>query len=317
MPLILHEDNRIDPMISKAKTFLSGPLGTVLLAVALTFASPSWAETLKVGTISVAPVDEIRTFQPFADYLADALKEDGFDGAEVVIAADVHQMASLLKSGAVDLFIDSSVAALVVTELSGAQYMLRRWKKGRDQYRSVIFVRDDSPIVSLDDLRGKLIAFEEPFSTSGFMLPAMTLYRAGLELSEVKSTASLPPADSLGFIMAYDNETQSAWLERGRVQAAAMAEKDFKDFSETALAPLRALHHTPYVPYHVVVNRSDLDGALVDRIKTVLKGAHESKTGRAVLDDFERTAKFDDIPPPLLDEVMGLKPFLHLIIAPH
>jgi len=266
-----------------------------------------------LGTISASPVAETRIFQPFADHLAGLLSEDGIVTVKVVVAADIHQMAALLKSGQVDLFIDSSVAALTVNHLSGSEYMLSRWKKGREKYRSVVFVRDDSPITHLKDLKGKVIAFEEPFSTSGFMLPAMTLHQGGLELREMAATHSIPPAGTAGFVMAYDNETQVAWLERGRVQAAAMAEKDYKDFAKTALVPLRVLLETPYVPYHVMVHRAGLDAALIARIKTVLKSAHETESGLAILQAFERTAKFSDIPPDLLDNVLVLKPQLHLI----
>lgn len=283
------------------------------MVLAFTITPQAWAKTLKIGTISAVPVDEIRTFQPFADYLAAELADDGIEAAEVLIAADVHQMAAMLKSGEADLFIDSSVTALVVNKLSGSKYMLRRWKKGRGQYRSVIFVRDDSTITSLADLKGKTIAFEEPFSTSGYMLPALSLGLRGLEFFALDSTYILPPADKVGYIMAFDNETQAAWVERNRVQAAAMAEDDFKDLSKTSLEPLRALLITPYVPYHVVTHRLGLDAQLVERIKTVLKAAHETERGSTVLSAFERTAKFDDIPPSLLDNVFKLAPLLGLL----
>ena len=283
---------------------------------AFTMTTPSLAQTLTIGTISATPVKETHAFQPFADYLAGRLAEDGIKTVKVVVAANIEDMAALLKSGGVDLFIDSSVTALAVNELSGSQYMLSRWKKGREKYRSVIFVRADSPIASLADMNGKVIAFEEPFSTSGFMLPALTMHRLGLKLNEVATVTSVPPVGSVGYVMAYDNETQLAWLERGRVQAAAMAEKDFKDFAKTALTPLRALYSTPYVPYHVMVHRADLGAGLVTRIKVVLTSAHETEPGRTVLQAFERTAKFDVIPAPLLTEVLSLQPYLHVITTP-
>lgn len=287
----------------------------VFTAVALTMAPPSWAKTLTIGTISTNPVDEIRTFQPFADYLAGELAGDGIDAVKVVIAANVNQMSTMLKNGETDLFIDSSVTALLINKLSGSEYMLRRWKKGRAHYRSVIFVRDDSDIFSLAELKGKIIAFEEPFSTSGYMLPALSVHREGLKLIAVASIDVTPPADRAGYIMVFDNETQSTWVERGRVQAAAMAEDDFNDFAKTALKPLRALHMTPFVPYHVVTHRPGLAAPLVERIKTVLRSAHETEYGRGVLADFERTTKFDDIPPELLTDVLKLEPFLHLITS--
>jgi len=147
-------------------------------------------------------------------------------------------------------------------------------------------------------------------------LPILTLTRRGLNLYEVANVKSMPPADTVGYIMGYDNETQVAWLERGRVAAAAMAEKDYEEFTKTALKPLRILHFTPDVPYHVVSHRADLNAQLVSRIKAVLKSAHETEPGKTVLMDFERTTKFDDIPAVLLKAVMAFKPFLNLVIVP-
>ena len=100
------------------------------------------------------------------------------------------------------------------------------------------------------------------------------------------------------------------------VIAADMAETDFNDLAKTALKPLRSLHVTPYVPYHVVTHRSGLEGPLVERIKAVLKSTDETEFGRKALMGFERTTKFDNIPPELLANVLKLEPFLHLIITP-
>ena len=314
-----------DTVLRQVLHTLKRPVLPFLLAgLSFTLASPTWAETgaktgaktLSIGTISATPVDEIRTFKPFADYLASKLVGDGVKAVKVVIAADIHQMAKMLKNGEADLFIDSSITALAVNRLAGSQYMLRRWKKGRGQYRSVIFVRDDSAITELADLKGKVIAFEEAFSTSGFMLPALAVRNHGLDLVSVKSVHSAPPADKVGYIMALDNETQTTWVERNRVHAAAMAENDFNDFAETALTPLRMVHVTTFVPYHVISHRSGLDGRLVARLKVVLKSAHETEQGRSVLMDFERTAKFDDIPPNLMADVIKLAPFLNMITSP-
>ncbi|HEY9163648.1 MAG TPA: phosphate/phosphite/phosphonate ABC transporter substrate-binding protein [Magnetovibrio sp.] len=297
-------------------TRLPSLLGSIALAALLSLAAPSWATTLTLGSISATPVEETRTFQPFADYLGELLAADGVDQVKVVIAPNIAQMAALMKNGKVDLFIDSSVTALAVNKLSGSSYMLRRWKKGRDQYRSVIFVRDDSSIHTLDDLNNHTIAFEEPFSTSGFMLPAMAMRNHGLDMVRVNTVRDVAPADKVAYIMAYDAETQATWLERDRVHAAAMADADFEDFAKTAITPLRVLYTTDYVPYHVMTHSPVLDPHLVERIKAVLKTAHETEQGRAVLKAFERTAKFDDIPAPLLDNVLNLAPHLDMIISP-
>lgn len=293
-------------------------LPVVIVALALLlliFPGIVRAETLTIGTISNDPVTEIRRFKPFADFLAKRLASDGIDKVNVVVAADIPDIAEKLRRQEVDLFIDSSVTALAVNKLSGSKFMLRRWKKGRDKYRSVIFVLEDSDITDLDDLKGKVIAFEEPFSTSGFILPALALRQRGMGVDALKGFRARPLPDRVGYVMGYDNETQATWLERGRVQAAAMAESDFEDYRKTSLKPFRRLFTTPFVPYHVVVNRRYLDPKLLERLKLVLKTADETEQGRIVLQKFERTTKFDDIPEDLLAEVMKLEPYLNIIVS--
>ncbi|PHR00233.1 MAG: hypothetical protein COB29_16020 [Sulfitobacter sp.] len=273
------------------------------------------AAPLVIGTISSDPVEELRKYTPFAKYLSQRLRGDGVDDVTVAIATDVQQMAGMLRKGTVDLFIDSSVTASIVNQMAGSQFLLRRWKKGRDKYRSVIFTTANSEIRGIEDLRGKVIAFEEPFSTSGFVLPALILLQSGLALSPMDNVRAKPDDTSVGYLMAYDNETQFTWLERGRVAAAAMAEKDYEEYAKNALMPMRVLQVTPYVPYHVVVNRSDLDKALVQRIKNILQKAHKDTAGAEILRNFEKTTRFDEIPQDLLNEVQKLMPFVGKVAA--
>ena len=298
--------------ITPSRTF--HPMKRLFLALLFLFmtSSQAWSMTITVSTISTDPVDELRVFKPFADYLAHTLSESGsdIDKVDVKIAGSVPQVVNWLKRGKIDLFIDSSITALQVNKLSGSQYMLRRWKKGRGEYRSVIFTRADSTISNLGDLKGQVIAFEEPFSTSGFMLPAIQFGLQGIELESVNSPRDLPSPNVVGTIMAYDNETQVTWVERDMVAAAAISEGDFSDFEKTALEPLRIVQFTEYVPYHVVSQRADLDAELADQIKGTLKRVHETEQGRKMLMEFERPSKFDDIPPKLLSNTLKFEPHL-------
>ena len=147
--------------------------------------SSGWAQegVIKVGTITNTPKKEVEKYQPFADYLASHLKDQGIKLGEVVMASSISEMASLLKTGEIDLYVDSPFPVLEIEALSGAKPLLRRWKKGVAEYRSVIFVRKNGGINSLEDLKGKMIAFEDPFSTSGYFLPKATLMQAGIVIS--------------------------------------------------------------------------------------------------------------------------------------
>ncbi|WP_425406628.1 phosphate/phosphite/phosphonate ABC transporter substrate-binding protein [Hwanghaeella sp.] len=282
----------------------------MIIAVCIGGSGGAAARVLVIGSISLDPVGETRVFQPFADYLAGKLTSHGITGAKVAVANSIGGMAGMIRKREVDIFIDSSVTALMVNELAGSKFLLRRWKHGREAYRSVVVVRRDSAFASLTDLTGETIAFEEPFSTAGYVLPALALTNAGLTLVALDGTAQTPPAGSVGYVMGYDSETQMTWVERDQVAAAAMAENDFRSLAVSALVPLRILHTSPAVPYHVVVYGDHLKDSLVSRIRAVLLDAHDSQLGAHMLDGFEQTIMFDEIPSDLLQNVETLAPGL-------
>ncbi|MCW8085898.1 phosphate/phosphite/phosphonate ABC transporter substrate-binding protein [Sabulicella glaciei] len=51
---------------------------------------------------------------------------------------------------------------------------------GSVSYHSVIAVRADSPVRALEDLRGRSLAWADPNSTSGYLIPRFELRRAGI-----------------------------------------------------------------------------------------------------------------------------------------
>jgi len=282
----------------------------ILVICIVSMSHVSRAETITIGTISIDPIDEARTFKPFSEYLTRQLATIGVQSVDIKIARDIDDAIAMLKEKKIDFFIDSSVTASYINSRSGSKFLLRRWKKAKGKYRSVIFVNSDSPIKDLSELLGKTVAFEEPFSTSGYMLPGVAMLRSGLRLSRLESFRSKAPTDKVGFVMANDNETQIAWVERDIVEAAAMSEGDFREYIKSALKPMRILHTTSYVPYHVITHRADLDQKYVKRMKDVLLSAHETDDGKKYLASFERTLKFDEIPDGLLAEVKKLAPYI-------
>ena len=281
-----------------------------LFAAAFSGCGHASARVLVLGSISLDPVGEARVFQPFVDYLADKLSSYGIRRGEVAVADSVDRMAAMIREKEVDLLIDSSVTALLVNELAGSKFLLRRWKNGQDAYRSVVVVRQDSRFNFLSDLAGETVAFEETFSTSGFMLPVLGMARSGLKLVPLDDLGQTSPPDAVGYVMGYDSETQMTWVERNQVAAAGLAESDFKQLSKSALVPLRILYTSPVVPYHVVVYGKHLDHGLVSRIRAILLNAHDSREGADTLDGFDQTTMFDEIPADLLRNVMTLRPGL-------
>ena len=107
------------------------------------------------------------------------------------------EMAKLLKSGDVNIYFDSPCPALTAMHRSGAKPFLRRWKNGIASYYTEIFVRKDSGIEKLEDLKGKVIAFEDPYSTSSYFLPKSILTGAGIKMTQKTNFASSVAPDEV------------------------------------------------------------------------------------------------------------------------
>lgn len=134
-----------------------------------------------------------------ADLLALKLKPLGIKEGNVVIARNMEEMANLLADGIVDIYIDSPFPILSVQGNSGSQIILRRWKEAGPEYSSTFLTSRDSGITSVEGFVGKIIAFEEPFSTSGFVLPAGTLADRGYQLTEVGGPDAVVKDNEIGY----------------------------------------------------------------------------------------------------------------------
>ena len=257
---------------------------------------PTVGGTIVVGDISTEPAKKIERFQPFVDYLAIQLDDVDIGVGEVKIAPDMETMAKWLAAGEVDVYFDSPYPAMIVKELSGAQPILRRWKKGVEAYHTIIFTRSDSEVETLDDLKGQIIAFEEPFSTSGYMLPLSYLIEKGLHLVEKQSTESSIAANAIGYVFSLDDENTIQWALAGRVAAAAVGAPDFLAIPQETRQQLTILAETEPLPRNLVMLSPTLTAEEVAAVKSTLLAMDESEEGQAILKVFEGTTQFDDFP---------------------
>lgn len=269
------------------------------------------AASLRIGTISQMPVQDIREFQPLADYLASNLAELGIDKGEVVTASSMKEMAVLLKAGKVDLYIDSPFPTLAVQRHTAIDVLLRRWKKGTPDYYSVIFVRKDSGITTLEQLQGKTLAFEEPFSTSSYLLPKATLRSTGLSVVE-KSRAQ--PRD-----IAYtfsDNDTNTvAWVIKNQVAAGAISNVKFAKLPTRLSDDLTVIQRSMAVPRHLVSYRHDLKATWVSRIREVLLAMEKNSDGQKALLAFGETTRFDVLSAAAEKELAQIEKLARLVEA--
>lgn len=249
---------------------------------------------VELGTLGYNPLDTLRLFRPVCEYLSEELHAERIR-VEPACAVSVPHAIEMLREGSLDVVIDSPLILYHIARRVELDIRLRRWKGGVASYRSLLVARKDSGISALEQLKGRMVAFEDPWSTSGYFLPAALLREAGLQLS-TKTTPQEPVgADEVGTIFTLDEENIVVWVLTGRCAAGAVNNLDYEEFKGAQAAELKVLAESQTVPRQVVAFRRDLPDEVVDALVRALLAMENSEQGRAVLSAFKQTARFDAI----------------------
>ncbi|MEO1096026.1 MAG: phosphate/phosphite/phosphonate ABC transporter substrate-binding protein [Cyanobacteria bacterium J06638_28] len=253
-------------------------------------------ETLVLGDISSNPTKKVAEYTPLADYLASHLTDTGIKSVTVKIAPDLDTMQSWIAEGEVDLYFDSPYPAMIVSTNTGAEPLLRRWKKGIAEYSSLIFVLRESEIQTIEDLVGQRIALESDFSTSGYMLPRVSLQTAGLDLIEQSSHEGSVGANEVAFVFSADEGNTVELVISGKTDAGAIDSGTFADLPDEIRDSMKVIFESETVARHIVLASPELPTEQVEAVKTQLLAMDASPEGNTALASFENTTKFDEFP---------------------
>jgi phosphonate transport system substrate-binding protein len=262
--------------------------------------TPSRVEvrTLSLGIVSEVHQKEIEEhYRDFVGYLARKLSAASDVEAKVIIASTPTELAKLLGQQKVDFYMESTYSTYVINDVQGAgKLLLRRWQRGKPEYQSLIFTKRNSGVNRLDDLRGKIIVFEDPESTSGYFLPKFFLLRNGFKLSEKgRLDASVAPGE-IGYVFASSQEKLVDLVLTEQAAGGAFSDDDYAKLDEKAKADVGVLAQSERLPRHLVSIRKDMAPPLADRLKAILLSMSEDDEGRKILQKTGETTKFDMLP---------------------
>ena len=280
--------------------------GPIFFAIFLCSGSPAAGQTpqkpttatLTLGIVAETHQKEIEEhFREFVRYLARKISPATALEEKVVVTSTLPELAKLLNQGTVDFYMESPYPTYVVNNVHGAgMLLLRRWKSGMADYRSLIFTHRNSGIQRLDELRGKMIAFEDPESSSGYFLPKLFLQRNGLRLAEKAALDATVGATEVGFVFAHSQENLVDLVLTQKVAAGAFSNDDHAALDEKTRNDILVLAQTELLPRHLLSVRKDMPLGLVGRLEKTLLAMHEDEEGRQILQNTDATTKFDLLP---------------------
>lgn len=271
------------------------------------------AKGLVFGRVHDDPVRAIRDRQEFVDYLAKKLRPLGIGSGKIIVVDKLHELARLLKEGKVDMFHDSVVPTVIVSKWSGAIPILRQWKSGEAEYDSVIIVRKSSSIETLAELKGKVLAFDEPHSTSAHVIARMYLIENKLKLVQMSSTGGAVP-NAIGFVHGADGSAPNL-LIMGRVDAAATSSREFNELRPDVRENLKIIGKTVSVPRQLIAVRKSLDSKLHRSLKETMLEMDKDPEGQQVLRRQQKTTKIDAIQPASIEQLRAVEKFVFSSLA--
>ncbi len=226
-------------------------------------------DPIRFGVLSIAPPARIHAkWQPFTNYLAKQLGQ----AVTIVIPRGFGKMKAAVAANQVDVFyINSHVFYRLQQEGKAVGVAQMQNIDGKVTSHSEIYVRADSGIESAEQLKGKRIAFVSPMGAGGYLAPRAHLYKNGVTDNEEIFTKNL------------SNSIHQVLL--GDVDAGTMCGVNYRLMSNKVdTGELKIIDVSDEYPENVIAARTDLEPALLSRIRDIITGMDKTPAGRAVLE---------------------------------
>ena len=256
--------------------------------------------SIKALTLGVvyqsAPERVVERFRPLVEYAARKLAPTGEIKSIVTVADSIPHLIELVERAQVDFYLESPFPTYLINRTGTGRLLLRRWKGGVSEYRGVLFTSKASRITRLEDLRGKMIAFEDPGSTSGYFLPKLLLFEKRFRVVEKPALSAKVLGDEIGYIFASSEKNVVKLVREEKVAAGAISNEDYASLDDTSKVRLSILAESGSVPRHLVSVRRNLPEAVIKRLTEILVSMHQDDEGQKILRQTDGTTKFDTLP---------------------
>ena len=234
--------------------------------LALSVAPPGFAVAAEglhlVLTPSQKPTDLLATGDEFARVLTKLTAIP----VRVTVASDYAAVIEALRNRTADLAFVHPVGYVLASREAKATIMVRNLWHGKSSFTSRIYVRKESGLKTIEDLRGKTMAFIDPASSSGYTYPMVLLIQRGL----VKDRDPKTFFREVLFAGAHDAGMRA--LLNGHVDALASFDMAREQYLSDPAERERIIYiaETPEIPEAGIAARAGLDPATFAKVRDAL-----------------------------------------------
>jgi phosphonate transport system substrate-binding protein len=176
---------------------------------------------------------------------------------ELKVSRDYPEAVRFLRDGVTQISSLGDVTFAEASTLYGAIPILKPLNEdGTPFYRSAIIVPKNSPLRSLQDLKGKAVVFGSSHSTSGNLIPRYLLWNNGIKLQQLASFTNLKHHDAV-----------AKAILKGQYDAGAVKDVMARKYMSYGLRVLAYSDPLPSVPFVV---RKEASPEVVKAVKQAL-----------------------------------------------
>lgn len=220
--------------------------------------------------VLLVPADggtEVGTKQDFEPLFQAVAKETGLQFS-LRVGQSYTSVVEGMVGGQVDIAFFGPVTYLQARDQNAAELLAVGVRNGESVYYSGIFALEESDIDTLDDLKGRTVAFGDLNSTSSFAYPMAMILEAGLD-----------PVNDLGrIVLAGSHANALAALAAGKVDAACASLTSYSKAVQNGQVDheqIRIVQKSNPIPFPPIAMHPSLDTELKRRLRRAVGQLHE------------------------------------------
>jgi len=235
------------------------------------------------NTLRLLLVPEKNTFEQRKRYkfITDYLSEKMQMNVTVEIMAHYGEISDAFMAGQADAGFFGSFSYVLTHAKAGIEPIARPlWLNGSSTYRGYIFVRKDSGIETVEEMKNKSLVLVDKATTAGYIFQLYYFkYYSITDLEDYFSKISFARSHDAAAWAVYTGEADIGGAKNHIFNSL---KEEFPDFRET----MQIIAESPEVPSNGLAVRKDLNPAVKLRLKTLLLHLHENSDGQEVLRNF-------------------------------
>ncbi|WP_057769249.1 phosphate/phosphite/phosphonate ABC transporter substrate-binding protein [Lactobacillus selangorensis] len=247
--------------------------------------------TPKKLTVQFVPSANAGTIEAKAKPLEGLLSKQLGIPVKVSVSTDYNTIVEAMGSKKVDVGFLPPDAYVQAHKQYNAKVLLQALRYGYkndatdlktnklvDYYRSQIFIKKNSGIKSIKDLKGKKIAVQDTTSTAGWIYPAVDMLKNGVNINKDGIKTVTVKGHDQGIMSVYNGNTDASFGFQG---ARTLVLKDTPD----VMSKVVPIYTTAKIPNDTITVRGDMSPKWQKKIQAAFKAIAKSKKGHKIISE--------------------------------